>query len=444
MSEKDKQIKGLDEENKHLKKEIERLEIENKELKKRLRAYENPHTPPSKHIKRKVTTVKTPKKRGAPKGHKGVTRKTPAPDRIAELEPTICPRCKAKKPRILKKHRKTSEDIQIVKVVTEFHYYDCFCEKCGKKFVTSSEELPKKGRFGPTISSLWTILHYVGTIPFDRLSLISKNCFDMTLSAAGMHNCIYRTAGVFEPYFRRIRNRVTKSGYVRSDETSYPFNEEKYWLWNISTPKDVLVLIRDSRGAKVLKEVFGHFLDGVLNSDCFSAYGRFKAREYQKCWAHILRDAKDLAKHSKEGEELYKMLSHMYNYIARAKDNGDENTAKVKHWIWRSKKNINSWLDKNYESKAVLNLVLRMSKYMDQWFTCLKYPFVEPTNNSSERDIRKNVVARKISGLHRSQLGLRYREIMMSTLLTQQKRGRNPFEFVLNGIEKHNLRYHIS
>lgn len=444
MSEEDKHTNDLDEENQRLKKEIEKLRRENKELKKRLRAYENPHTPPSKHIKRKVTIVKTPQKRGAPKGHKGVTRKTPTPDRIIELKPENCPRCKSKKLES-KKHRKTVEDIQIIKVVTEFHYYKCVCKKCGKKFVTSSEELPKKGSFGPTVSSLWTILHYVGTIPFDRLSLISKNCFGMRISAAGIHNAIYRTVEVFEPYFRRIRNRVVKSRYVRSDETGYPFNgEKKHWLWNLSAKKDVLVLIRDSRGAKVLKEVFGDFLDGVLNSDCYSSYERFKAREYQKCWAHVLRDARDLAKHSKEGEELYKMLSHMYDYIAKVKDNRDENTAKVKHWIWRSKKKISSWLDKNYDSKAVLNLILRMSKHMDHWFTCLKYPFVEPTNNSSERDIRKNVVARKISGLHRSQLGLRSREIMMSTLLTQQKRGRNPFDFVLHSIEKHNLRYHLS
>jgi len=379
------------------------------------------------------------------KGHRGITRKTPTPDRIIELEPKNCPRCEGKKLES-KKHKKIVEDIQIIKVVTEFHYYKCVCKKCGKKFVTSSKDMPKKGNFGPNISSLWSMLHYYGTMPFDRLSTISENCFDTRISTAGIHNVIYRTAGVFEPYFRRIKNRVAKSDYVRSDETTYPFDGEKkkHWLWNISTIKDSLVLIRPSRGAKVLKEIFGKFLDGILNSDCFGAYVRFNAREYQKCWAHILREAENLAKHSKEGEELYKMLSHMYQYIKRVKINGDENTQKVKKWIWRSKRKINLWIYKNINSKAVMKLVLRISRYIDHWFTCLKYPFVEPTNNSSERDIRKGVVARKISGLHRSVLGLRSREIMMSTILTLQRRNRNPFDFVLEGIEKHNLRYHVS
>lgn len=414
------------------------------ELEKRLRIYENPHIPSSKHIIKTVKIVRKPRKRGAPKGHKGNTRETPSPDIIVELKPRSCPRCNCRKIRILKKRKKTIEDIRIIKVVTEFYYYECLCEKCDKKFVTSDEELPKKGKFGPNILSLWGMLHYHGTIPFDRLSTISKECFNMEITPGGIHNAIYRTTTIFEPYFKRIKNRVIKSNYVRSDETTYPFNGLRYWLWNISTKKDTIVLLRQSRGAKVLKEMFGNFLDAVLNSDCLRTYDRFKAKEYQKDWAHVLRDARDLAKHNEEGIKLYKILSRMHNYIKKVKERKKENTPKVKLWVRQAKKKINSWLDKNYQSKAVLNLVLRMSKYNNQWFTCLKYPFVESTNNESERDIRKNVVARKISGQHRSELGMHSREIMMSTILTLQKRNKNPFEFVQNEIEKYNLSSKVS
>ena len=232
---------------------------------------------------------------------------------------------------------------------------------------------------------------------------------------------------------------MKKSKYARSDETSYSYNGKKYWLWNISTCNETLVLIRNSRGSKILKEVFGNFFDGILNSDCYSAYSKFKAREYQKCWAHVIRDAKDLAKNSKEGEELYKMLSNMYKSISEIKGKGRENTLPTKFWIWFWKRKIELWLHRNYESKAVRNLVLRMGKYKEQWFTCLKYSFVEATNNASERDIRKNVIARKISGLHRSKLGLHSREIMMSILLTHQRMKENSYDFVLNGIGKFNL-----
>lgn len=81
-----------------------------------------------------------------------------------------------------------------------------------KKFTTTDEGLPRKGKFGPNITSLWEMLHYQGVIPFDRLATISENCFDTKISPGGLHNVIYRTAeNSFHPNFNRIKRRVIKS-----------------------------------------------------------------------------------------------------------------------------------------------------------------------------------------------------------------------------------------
>lgn len=411
-----------------------------KSLEARLRRYESPHVPSSKQIIKEEKPVKEQKQIGAPKGHRGATREKPTPDRTVELKPKSCPKpgCRSKRVRVLKKRRKTVEDAMVIKITTEFIYYECVCEDCNTQFVTSCEELPKEGNFGPNLLSTWTALHYVGTIPFDRLATISENCLNVPVTHTGIKDAIYRAAGLFEPDFRRVWKRVSKSKYVRSDETSYSYNGKKYWLWNVSTERDALVLLRGTRSSAVLEEVFGEFLDGILNSDCFKGYDKFKAREYQKDWAHVLRDARDLAKHDADGAELHRQLSHMYRHIQKVKREKRENSPEAKRWIQRSKKRMSKWLKRRYRSKAVLNLVLRLLKYQDHWFTCLRYGFVEPTNNASERDIRKSVIARKISGAHRSELGMRSREIVMSTLLTQQRRGKNPFEFIRDGICEHN------
>lgn len=419
---------------------LAQLEKRNLELEQLLAVYTSPHIPSSKKIiKEMKKNEEPPKKRGAPEGHVGATRKTLLPDEVIDLKPCRCVKCESKQVGVVKEHKQTVEDIEIRKRVRLFYFYDCVCNECGAEFTTTSKELPKAGRFGPNVTSLWENLHYQGTIPFDRLSTISENCFDISISPGGLHNVVYRTAGIFRPNFDRIKRRVAKSKYVRSDETGYPFNGKGSWLWNLSTEKDALVLLRDSRSSKVLRENLGDFFDGVLNSDCFSAYSKFNAREYQKCWAHVLGDAKDLGKRSEEGKELHMMLLQMFGYIKEIKKKKQEDTPKVKIWIRKAKKKLVSWLDKNWESKAVMNLVLRLAKYKDHWFTCLKYPYVEPTNNSSERDIRKNVIARKISGQHRSELGRHSREIMMSTILTLKKRDKNPFSFVRSEIEKYNL-----
>lgn len=414
------------------------------ELEKVLALYTSPHLSSSKQFiknKEKEESKEPPKKKGAPEGHEGASRLIPKPDKTIDLKPERCAKakCKSKKIEILKAYKKTIEDIVITKTATEFLFYDCKCKRCGTAFTTTSKDLPKEGRFGPNIISLWATLHYIGTVPFERLSKISKNLFHTEITPAAIHNILYRNAKIFKPQFERRKRTLARSRYVRSDETSYSVNGKKWYLWNLSNGKTNVVLIRNSRGSKVLKEVFGDFLDAILNSDCFSAYSKFKAREYQKCWAHVLRDAENLAKFNDEGKELHKLLLEMYQYIKNAKDKNLEDTAKIKTWIRKQKKKIDSWLDKNYASKAVKNLVLRMSKYKNDWFTCLKYSFVEATNNGSERDIRKNVLARKISGLHRSQLGIDSREIMMSEIITAEHRNENPFEIIQDGIEKYNL-----
>lgn len=402
----------------------------------------SPHIPPSKQlIKNKEKDKSPPKKRGAPEGHKGATRVRSKPDQTIFLNAVNCPnkKCNGNKISVVKKHKKTVEDIKIVKTETRFYYFDCTCNDCGKEFTTASKDLPKQGNFGPNIISAWSTLHYIGTIPFDRLSKISENLFGVNITPAGLHNAIYKTSGIFEDDFQEIKNDITKSKYVRSDETGYPVNGKNWFLWNISSPEEVLVLIRPSRGSKVLKEIFGDYLDAVLNSDCFSAYSKFKAKEYQKCWAHILNDAKNLAKNSDEGVGLYNILSSMFSYIKKIKKEGSENSSKVKRWIKTTLKKIDFLTKKKAVSKAVKNLILRLEKYKEQWFTCLKYPFVEPTNNISEQYIRKNVLARKISGLHRSQLGIHAREVMMSKILTCQTRNENPYEILRTGIENYNL-----
>ncbi|MBU4246600.1 MAG: transposase, partial [Nanoarchaeota archaeon] len=297
-----------------LEKRIADLEKRCKDLEKIVTACTNSFIPSSKRIIKETVSdePKEPKKKGAPIGHPGTTRETSEPDSEKIINPTSCPICNGVKLRILKPRKKTVEDIEMIKHTTAYTYFDCQCEECKARFTTTHSEMPIEGKFGPNISALWTLLHYKGTIPFDRLCSISASGFKMPVSVGGIQNVIYRNAKTFKPEFNKIWKNVSESKYAKSDETGYSFNGERYWVWNISAGNDTLVLMRKSRGSKVLKEVFGEFFDGVLLSDCFSAYGKFNAKEYAKCWAHILVAGRDLAKYSSEGKELYEILCRMY------------------------------------------------------------------------------------------------------------------------------------
>jgi len=61
----------------------------------------------------------------------------------------------------------------------------------------------------------------------------------------------------------------------------------------------------------------------------------------------------------------------------------------------------------------------------DSLYVFLDRDDVEPTNNSSERDLRPSVIHRKVIGSFRSAWGAEASAIRSSILATARKRGRN-------------------
>jgi len=61
------------------------------ELKAKLARYENPHIPSSaQRYKKGSKSRNSPKRHGAPNGHRGATRPTPEPDRVVEVTADQC------------------------------------------------------------------------------------------------------------------------------------------------------------------------------------------------------------------------------------------------------------------------------------------------------------------------------------------------------------------
>lgn len=408
-------------------------------LEARLALYENPNTPSSqKRFPERKTREEPSGRLGRPPGYEGSTRPTPKPDRVIDTKPSGC-KCGWNKIRILQEFSKIVEDVEIRRIATKFIFYQCQCTKCGLMFETTHENLPKEGVFGPTLISIWNALHYQGAVPFKRLADFSEKCLGVPITPSGLMEAVYRSAHVFQPFYDETGESLPSANYACSDETSYSFNGSKYWLWNFSNHDVSFVKIVDSRASAVPKQVLGENFKGVLNTDCYPGYDSVKADEKQKCWAHLLREAKQLSEHYTEGKRLYAHLKHMYSYVKKVKEEHREGKPRVKGWVTRSIGRFHQWIKHKWRFKKVRTLVKRIARYECEWFTCLKYDFVEATNNGSERDVRKNVIARKISGLHRSERGVHSREIMMSVLLTMPKKGVNAYGFVLNGLKAYNL-----
>ena len=274
------------------------LEKENRKLKARLLFYENPHTPPSvgrlteAEKKKKTGSTSKPKRRGAPKGHKGATRSTPSPSNIVDVVADECENCGSLNIEPSKQVKKSIiEDFpppQEIKV-TQYNRHKIRCLDCGHEFVSKHRECPQKGTFGIYLLVYITMLkfHLRGVLRKIQDFLKYSNNFD--ISAKGIHDILLRVGDVCKTGYDETLEKIRKSLWVYVDETGMKVNGEKWWLWVFRTPDDdILVVIRKSRGKNVVEEILGPDWNKPLIVDGWRVYWNYPI--VQRCWAHLLRE----------------------------------------------------------------------------------------------------------------------------------------------------------
>ena len=65
---------------------------------------------------------------------------------------------------------------------------------------------------------------------------------------------------------------------------------------------------------------------------------------------------------------------------------------------------------------------------LGNWYTCMLYPGMEPTNNLSEQVIREHVLMRKIMGTFRSEIGAEYYQYIASVFATWRLQGKDVYD----------------
>lgn len=116
------------------------------------------------------------KKRGAPVGHRGATRKKPErkPDRTVFVSPEQCPKCHSHNVSACEDvEEHTQEDIVIIRpLLTHFIKQRCYCRDCGALFFSTGKGERPKGYIGPVAVAIAGYLRYAVKIPFDGVRKI--------------------------------------------------------------------------------------------------------------------------------------------------------------------------------------------------------------------------------------------------------------------------------
>ena len=92
------------------------------------------------------------------------------------------------------------------------------------------------------------------------------------------------------------------------------------------------------------------------------------------------------------------------------------------------------WINTCKSYKELKKFITKIENGFECWFTKLKYPEIELTNNRAERGLREIVVQRNITGTLRNERGTRIMQILISVIGTWKLQGLNTYEMLLNTI----------
>ena len=198
----------------------------------------------------------TPKKPGAPIGHKGTTRQVP--DRVDEHKDVRidkCPECSS--PDITpcgKFSDHCQEDIVIPQTkVTRFRHHYYWCPHC-KKTVHGTGEAEIPGSYiGPNAKSLAAFLHYQMSVPYRKIKTLFKEMFNMDFDPTSCIGFDTKIRSLGEPLYEKLKVGLKEMPYLNVDETGW----RDRWLWCYATLKHAVYKIETGRGQKELRGILG-------------------------------------------------------------------------------------------------------------------------------------------------------------------------------------------
>lgn len=428
------------------------LEKENSELRERLSKYETPKNsrnssiPPSKDENRpkKNQSLRkaTGKKPGGQLGHKGRTLEmTPNPDHIFDLHPDYCSDCGSslENRQAFKEKSRQIVDIPPIKAVwTEYRTYSKTCS-CGCNTIANfPKSVQSPISYGNNIEGLIGYFHARQYVPFARMKEIMSDVFNIGISEGGLHCLLNRFANKTIPIYQIIKQRISDSKVIGTDETGAKVNGNKHWLWTWQTSKLTYITHCASRGKIAIQT---HFPEGFPNAtlvrDGWRAQIATIAKYHQTCLPHLLRHLNYLNEKFNKNQWAKKIQKLLLDAIEISKNT---NLEQIKFKRVKIIKRLEKLLEKppNQKHKELYTFYKRICREKQNLFTFLFIKNVPSDNNASERAIRNVKIKQKISGQFKTEKAAQNFAMIRSVIDTTIKNGMNVLE-AMNLIAKSEL-----
>ena len=387
-----------------------------------------------------------PKKPGRKSGDAHGThghRPPPPPDQVAERHhaslPEACPHCHGN---LIETGTADQFQTEIPRtpLIRQFTVHIGHCDSCGQctrgrhPLMTSDALGAAASQIGPDAQAAVALLHTQAGLSHGKVAAVFDALFGITLTRGASAQINGRAGVRLEPEYRQILASVRASKQLAADETGWRVGGQPAWLHVWVGDRATAYAIDSQRSADALERVIGTDWSGVLSHDGYATYDRFEGAIHQSCLAHVLRRARELLADATRGAvafprqliALFTEAIHRRNQLAGRAETDDERERQRSGFDDR----LLAVVRRRRAVPAYTTLAKHLRRHLEQWFTFVFDPEVEPTNWRAEQAIRPAVVNRKVWGGNRTPVGAVAQGVLSSVFETCRRHARSALDFV--------------
>ena len=431
--------------------ENEQLTAENERLKEQVGATSrNSSKPPSSDPPTVERPSKTPTglKRGGQPGHKRHERTLFPPEKVTsvvECKPARCGRCNARlqgEDAFPRQHQ-VAELPKIEPTVTEYRIHTLGCT-CGHHTSGKLPDGTPTGSFGSTVVAAITLLLGVYGLSRRNTAELMRDMFGLSISVGAIVGCQRIGAEALAPAHKQAQAQVFKAPVKYADETGWKVGDLYACLWVVVTPTVTVFRVQAERSRAAAMKILGE-VSGLLGSDRYSVYDSWPTHMHQFCWAHLARlfvrfsERRD-PKVQAVGLALITQKDQMFAWWHRVRD-GTLARSTFRSYMAPLRKRVVALLEEGQRASCekTRRTCLRLLKNQHALWTFVNKTGIEPTNNISERALRRPVIIRKTSFGSQSEHGCRFFERVLTVHATLRQRGRPVQDFITAACRAHML-----
>jgi transposase len=289
------------------------------------------------------------------------------------------------------------------------------CQRWHEAPVDLHEEAPGQGRVGVSLTSLIALLRTVMRLPVLQIQMLLLMLSGCKMSHGKIGELLHRVGSHAKPVLEAIKGHIRARPAVQADETGWREDGENGSIWSACTPTLRSYESHHSRSGEVVKELIGPHFAGVLGSDLYAGYNSHQ-RLHQRCWAHSLRDIRNLKKNYPQDEGLLlwaKQVKAIYEDAVHWAEQGPDPSLPPRQQqqarvVQQHAFEQRLWaLCQPFAHTLAFQHTLceRIERFLPEMFPFVAFSGVPAHNNLAERSVRPLVIARTISGGSRSPKG---------------------------------------